>query len=406
MNKLKRIICVLISLFIVITFTSCDKDGSDESIIDTPSSSQTSKDETNNETNNNENNFISLNKEYFSHYEWYKDSSVMLVRSEYSDVTLDESDSEKYPLLAKTLLETSTMRKRTMEEEKDNFIAFAIEQYENDNESFSTFVSTLDVQVRRADSVVVSILEDYATESSRAFSGYNYDTERGKMIALNDVVTDASKIPATFEKEIMTRIGAEEPFGNTAVIDYFNNTSQEDLSWTLDYNGLTFYFSAGAIAPTNFGVQIVTVTFAEHPDLFNQKYTVVPDEYVVSLPVSAPFYTDAVGDERVDEIIVSGNRDDDTKFYNTISLNSEASVYETKWFSYIEPYYVKTADKKSYICVFNVNNEEQGKDFILNVYELENGSIKLLSTTKTGLDSKGENIFALPTNPKKLLSGK
>ena len=401
MNKLKRIICVLISLFIVITFTSCDKDGSDESIIDTPSSSQTSKDETKNDIK-----LISLNKEYFYHYEWYKDSSVMLVRSEYSDVTLDESDSEKYPLLAKTLLETSTMRKRTMEEEKDNFIAFAIEQYENDNESFSTFVSTLDVQVRRADSVVVSILEDYATESSRAFSGYNYDTQSGKMIALNDVVTDASKIPATVEKEIMTRIGAEEPFGNTAVIDYFNNTSQEDLSWTLDYNGLTFYFSAGAIAPTNFGVQIVTVTFAEHPDLFNQKYTVVPDEYVVSLPASAPFYTDTVGDKRVDEIIVSGECDDDTKFYHTISLNSEASVYETKWFSYIEPYYVKTADKKSYICVFNVNNEEQGKDFILNVYESENGSIKLLSTTKTGLDSKGENIFALPTNPKKLLSDK
>ena len=257
MNKLKRIICVLISLFIVITFTSCDKDGSDESIIDTPSSSQTSKDETKNDIK-----LISLNKEYFSHYEWYKDSSVMLVRSEYSDVTLDESDSEKYPLLAKTLLETSTMRKRTMEEEKDNFIAFAIEQYENDNESFSTFVSTLDVQVRRADSVTVSILEDYATESSRAFSGYNYDTQSGKMLTLNDVVTDVSKIPATVEKEIMSRIGAEEPFGNTAVIDYFNNTSQEDISWTLDYNGLTFYFRAGAIAPTNFGVQLVTVTFA------------------------------------------------------------------------------------------------------------------------------------------------
>ena len=99
MNKLKRIICVLISLFIVITFTSCDKDGSDESIIDTPSSSQTSKDETKNDIK-----LISLNKEYFSHYEWYKDSSVMLVRSEYSDVTLDESDSEKYPLLAKRII--------------------------------------------------------------------------------------------------------------------------------------------------------------------------------------------------------------------------------------------------------------------------------------------------------------
>ncbi len=399
MDKLKRILCVLLSFCIVIGFASCEKGNPDENVTDTPSTTQTSNENTKDEIK-----ALSLNKEYISHYEWYEETSIMLVRSEYSDVTLDKSMEKQYPLLAKTLSETSAMRKRAMEDEKDNYISFATEEFEKDSENFSTYVSTLDVQVRRADSIAVSILEDYGTEGSRSFNGTNYDTESGKELGLADVFVDTSKISSTVEKEILSRIGEDEATGDTAVIEYFKNTPEDSITWTLDYNSVTFYFNAGDIAPTNFGVQVVNVTFAEYPDLFNGKYTVVPDEYIVSLPVSAPFYTDAVGDNETYEIVVSGDYDEETKFYHAISINAETSEYETEWFSYIEPYYVKTANGRSYICVFSVNNEEEGKEFKLSVYELKKGKAKLLSTSKTGLDCKGENIFALPTNPSELLS--
>ncbi len=399
MNKLKRIVCVLLSLCIIIGFASCKRDNPDENVTDTPSTAQTSDENTKDEIK-----VLSLNKEYISHYEWYEDTSTMLVRSEYSDVTLDKSMEKQYPLLAQKLLETSAMRKRTMEDEKDNHISFATEEFEKDSEAFSTYVSTLDVQVRRADGIAVSILEDYSTKDSRSFNGINYDTESGKELGLADVFTDVSKISATVEKEIMHRIDEDEPFGDTAVSEYFKNTPEDSITWTLDYNGVTFYFNAGDIAPTNFGVQVVTVTFAEYPDLFNEKYTVVPDEYIVSLPVSAPFYTDAVGDNETDEIVVLGDYDEETKFYHAISINSEISEYETEWFSYIEPYYVKTANGRSYICVFSVNNEEEGKEFTLSVYELQSGRAKLLSVSNTRMECKGENVFALPTNPSELLS--
>lgn len=400
MDKLKRILCVLLSLCIVIGFASCKKDNPDENVTDTSSTTQASDEN----TKDDELKVLSLNKEYISHYEWYEDTSTMLVRSEYSDVILDKSMEEQYPLLAKTLADTSAMRKRAMEDEKDNFIALATDDFESDSVNFSTYVSALDVQVRRADGIAVSILEDYITEDSRSFNGISYDTESGKELVLADVFTDVSKISATVEKEVMSRIGEDEPFGDTAVIEYFKNTPEDSITWTLDYNGVTFYFNAGDIAPTNFGVQVVTVTFAEYSDLFNEKYTVVPDEYIVSLPVSAPFYTDITGDKKVEELTASGDYDEDTKFYHTISINSENSEIEAEWFSYIEPYYVKTADGKSYLCVFSVNNEEEGKEFTLSVYELENCKAKLLSTSKTGLECKGENVFALPTNPAELVS--
>ena len=394
MNKLKRIICILLTLCFTVALTSCGEKTPQEV---TPS-------ETTENVENKKISVLSLDKEYIFDCRWSWDDSAILVRSNYTDVTLDKSMEKDYPLLTKVLSETSVMRKRAMEEEKDNLISVAIEEFANNSVDFSTYLSALDVQVRRADSVAVSILEDYGTEGSRSFNGINYDTESGKELGLADIFIDTSKISATVEKEVMSRIGEDEPFGDTAVGEYFKNTPDDSITWTLDYNGVTFYFNPGDIAPTNFGVQVVTITFAEYPDLFNEKYTIVPDEYVVSLPVSAPFYTDAVGDNETDEIVVSGYYDEDIEFYHTISINAETAEFEAEWFSYIEPYYVRTADGKSYLCVFSVNNEEEGKDFTLSVYELKNGKAKLLSTSKTGLDCKGENIFALPTNPAELVS--
>ena len=200
MNKLKRISCVLFSFCLIISFVSCRKDNADEDVSDDSSIVQTADNITNNEIK-----LLSVNKEFVSHYEWCEDFSELLVKSEYSDVTLDKSVEEKYPTLAKKLSETSAMRKRLMEDEKDNFIAFANEEIKRDSEAFSTYVSTLDVQVRRADSVVVSILEDCYSDGRRAFNGINYDTESGKELALSDVFTDTSNIASAVEKELMSR---------------------------------------------------------------------------------------------------------------------------------------------------------------------------------------------------------
>ncbi len=398
MDKLKRIIGILLVLCFIVAFTSCGEDSPQE--VTPNETTQTAENEISEEIT-----VLSLNKEYISHYEWYEDHPEMLVRSEYTDVTLDKSMEKKYPLLAKALTETSVMRKRAMEEEKDNFIVTATEEFLNDSEAFSTYVSTLDVQVRRADSVAVSIVEDYNSETDRAFNCLNYDTESGKLLALSDVVTDIVMLPSIVEKVIMSRIGEEEPFGKTAIPDYFKNTSEEDITWVLEYNGITFYFEPGAVAPTNLGVQIVTVTFAEYPDLFSEKYTAVPDAYIVSLPLSSPFFTDLTGDNRADELTVTGNYDPDGRYYYTLGINSENSSYEVDWFSYdLNPYYARTADGDSFLYVFSEESEEEDRQMILSVFSLKNGEIKQVSETDTDVLYKGNNVFSVPTDPDMLIS--
>lgn len=397
MIKFKKNISILLTLCFVIAMTSCGENTPQE--VTPEETTLTVGSETENDIE-----ILQLNKEYISHYEWYEDYPTMLVRSEYTDVTLDKSLEKKYSLLANALSETSIMRKRTMEEEKDNLLSFATEEFMNDGEAFSTRVSTLDVKVRRADSVAVSLLEDYATESSRSFSGYNYDTESGKLLTLSDVVKDTSKLPEAAEKTLMTRIGEEEPFGETAVRDYFKNVSEEDISWTLDYNGITLYFNPGAVAPTNFGNQTITLTFAEYPGLFKEKYASVPEAYTVSLPLSVPFFTDITGDMKTDEFTVSGDYDSDGRNYTTMAVSTDKSEYEDEWFSYgLDPYYVKTADGNSYLYIFSLNSEDETRESTLSVFELKNGEAELLGTSEIGLANKGNKVFALPTDPENIL---
>lgn len=397
MDKFKKIIGILITLCFVVAFTSCGEKSPQE--ITQNETTQTAETETSEEIT-----VLLLNKEYISHYERYEDYPEMLVRSEYSDVTLDKSMEKKYPLLAKALTETSVMRKRTMEEEKDNFIVTATEEFLSDSEAFSTYISMLDVLVRRADSVAVSIVEDYNSETDRAFNCLNYDTESGKTLTLSDVVTDIEKLPAIVEKEVTSRIFQGDSDVETAIPEYFKNTPEEDITWVLEYNGITFYFEPGAVAPTNFGTQTATVAFEEYPDLFKEKYTAVPNAYMVGMPLSVPFFTDITGDKRADELTVSGNYDHDGRYYYTLGIKSESSSYEVDWFAYaLNPYYVKTADGDSFLYVFSEESEAENRQTTLCVFSLENGEIKPVSETDMGLLYRGNNVFALPTDPDNLL---
>ncbi|MBR2885295.1 MAG: DUF3298 domain-containing protein, partial [Clostridia bacterium] len=243
------------------------------------------------------------------------------------------------------------------------------------------------------------------SETDRAFNCLNYDTESGKLLALSDVVTDIEKLPAIVEKEVTSRIWQGESDIETAIPDYFKNTPEEDITWVLEYNGITFYFRPGAVAPTNFGIQTATVTFAEHPDLFNKKYTAVPNAYTVSLPLSVLFYTDLTGDGRSEELVVSGNYDPDDRFYYTLGVYSESSDYEVDWFSYdLNPYYVKTADGDSFLYVFSEESETEDRQMILCVFSLKNGEIKQISETDTDMLYKGNNVFTVPTDPDILIS--
>ena len=287
---MKKILVLTLLLCFMGTFAACkglipetQTSGVSENVVDNTSEKET---EAIQEDSSNESEevvelpqVLSLAQTYTTRYEWQND--IWVLYSEYSNIIMWEN-AEQYPEMDGTLSEIEGMQTRTMDDEADNIISFVQEIMDVNATDFETQVSTLDVQVRRADSVVVSLLSDsYADygfiEDFRGMWGSNYDVQTGEQLLLSDVVLDMEPIPGIVLKELNNHIWAGDFYSETVVAEYFRNTSENDISWTLDYNGVTFYFGDGELSEPGNGGQTATVSFREYPELFNEKYMNVPE---------------------------------------------------------------------------------------------------------------------------------
>lgn len=142
--------------------------------------------------------------------------------------------------------------------------------------------------IMRADTTAVSVL-DYRTSyrggphGSTVYSGLNYDTETGEALALTDIVTDENAFLAAL-KSGLDRAYSDSTDALTEKDSFFSSLgSIDDLVWTMDSEGVTVCFNTGDLGAYAAGAQQVTLYFDENPSLFQKKYTVVPEGYVIPL---------------------------------------------------------------------------------------------------------------------------
>ena len=324
---------------------------------------------------------LSLQKQLYSLYDW--DDDALLVQSEFSHVTLWQNDAAKYPKLAEALNQTANMVKRSMEDEYDNLCATAREELPWAGE---TSVSTLGIQVRRADSVVLSLLSDSYSdygwiEDFRGMHGTNYDAQTGLELALNDVVDVNNDLADAVANELNSHQWAGDFDYRDAVQAYFANTPYDGFSWTLDYNGVTFYFADGDLEEPGNGEKTATVSFTQYPELFNEKYMAVPAAYMVELPLDSSFFTDLDGDGDLEELNITGYFDSDVGMYTKFGIYADADGsyhYEDCFASGFIPYYVKTAEgHHHYLYLFCEQDEGSGSIpmMLLVVFDVSGGRL-------------------------------
>ena len=323
-------------------------------------------------------NILKLNKKELYDYEWSEEYGMALTELEFSTIHLAGEDAERYPELAKALSKECDLYEVNMLEEHDILTENAKEMLlSGETDGFSPLVNRLDVHVRRADEVVLSILYDSyyyngMNDGRRSFWGGNYDTETGSELHLPDVVTDIDKFAETVETELFDTIGADVIYSDTVIEDYFKEYGADGTHWTLEYNGVTVYFDEGEIAGSGFGAINLTIEFAEYPELFKEKYIAVPETYIVGLPIKSTFYTDLDGDGHADEISVVDSYDEENDYYATLYIYVPEVYYAESFWAYAcEPYYVKTTDGKNYMYVCT----ELETQMYLHVYEITNSTI-------------------------------
>ena len=326
-------------------------------------------------------------KNFSQSTEW--DGEILLAVNEYSDAVLSEAAAGAYPALADTLTRTHGAVERADADEFESLLTLAKDELTLlGADSFVTKESTLDVQIRRADSIAVSLLSDsylvYGKINDRGVIGTTYDTETGKELAVTDVIRDMSEIPAIVKKELSSHTWTGDFSSESAVEDYFRDTPAEGISWTLDYNGVTFYFGNGDIAELGHNGRLAaTVSFAEYPNLFEPKYMTAPAAYIAELGLNHPFYTNLDGDTALEELTVTPFRADSGFEYASFGIYTDTDAYFSEFAANTayrtggyHPYYVKTSDDRHYLYVFADSSALASNDTQLRVIDLTGGACK------------------------------
>ncbi len=338
-----------------------------------------------------------------------EDTYYTLIQESHPVVFLCNGDENEFSKLAESLEEDNKAQKENqltfIDENKD----YVINYYNANREYYSVHKSTVKPFVRRADTVVTSILYygyEYlgGAHGNYYYHGKNYDTGTGKELGLSDVVTDKEKLAAAVE-ELFEKHWSD--IDENA--DIKELIAEENLiSWTLDYNGITVYFMPYSIASYAAGAPTVTVSNEEYPDVLKEKYKEVPDSYGIELVSHAPFYYDVTGDGNVDKIYSSATTTD-YEYTGNISINiNEMSYSEDEHFYDSNAVFVHNKDGKNYIY-FEITMENDYKEILC--YDLSYGVQNVGRITggfKSTYHEGDDNVYTheVLTNPKSFYLGR
>ncbi len=168
--------------------------------------------------------------------------------------------------------------------------------------SFPAFENYGDIYVRRADSLVVSLLEfGYSymggVHGMYGYTGKTFDTYTGKEMQLTDIFTSPTAMTNAIKQQLMfdyPKASFQESNGSgmREMVDQLAKDGH--LLWTMDPRGVTFYFNPYILGSYAEGVFTTTLLYSERPDIFkHSQYTGAikwraPQAYCMEIPGYLP----------------------------------------------------------------------------------------------------------------------
>lgn len=263
-------------------------------------------------------------------------------------------DAAKYPAVATVFRSLKTLRDKKSEETVTNLAATAEELKQYANETNVSCYDTTGYFVQRADNHIISMRCNWNVNTgsihpSNVVTGQNFSTETGAMLSLSEVVTDVEKIRALVKQKL------SEKYGDWLFEEWeslYDETETDSFAWTMDYDGLTFYFSPYELSFYAAGVLTVDINFAEEPALFRDVYITAPEQGWASAVTFHSFMElDGVNGTKDTFLIgLSKAEWDDFQLKLEIEKNGR-NILEYEMYAYEYKAYLATVADKNYLFV-------------------------------------------------------
>lgn len=229
-------------------------------------------------------------------------------------------------------------------------------------ETVFPYTRTVKLYMPRADGRAVSILVRETEYSGGAqeligYRSYNFDSRTGRALKLENVVGDASLLPALLETALTEKYPKAEFYSLPDSLAGFMGENGAEFAWTLDYQGLSFYFAPYELAPYEEGSFSVSLRFDEHSGLASTYYTLTPHSFAIPLVEGECLGYDMDGNGIADVISVRGvkSKNGDRLESLAISVNGKQSSVNVNIQDF-EAYVAHTGPGKNFLIINAVNS--------------------------------------------------
>lgn len=339
----------------------------------------------------------------------------------YKGVILSQEDASKYPKLAEALLDNRDDRLENLREEYELFLDNRETALQEDF-LYQVWGKETTVVVR-ADEKVVSLKASFQNYGGGAHeyygnTGMTYDIVTGEELDLTDVVVDEGRFKTVLVEEMLENCfphdeESDEEYRRNAIETYLEEHEDlgedDDYSWVLGYEGVTIYFNPYSLFSYADGMQVVNISFAEYPELFDSSYTNTPDRYVTEISMCEPLQVDLDGDGKMNSLELIGSPDENGNYtYGHLLISKDDQSTEKEVYFYTaDAYLVKAAEGKYALYVFGSTDNDYRYPVICMLEEevtmLEDG-YQMAPAVIPVLTGQEEEVFTeIFTNPDSVL---
>ncbi|MBP5159287.1 MAG: DUF3298 domain-containing protein [Lachnospiraceae bacterium] len=311
-------------------------------------------------------------------YDGVYQEGTTLSRVIFPTIFLDDEDAAAFPQLAKTF-ETFTQERVNIAEDTKDRLADEKRKFMEEETWAGEYFDEAELRVARADSSVVSIVESssyYAggVHDMYGDSGYVYNSESGKLLGLEEVVTDRGKLGELICEAVEDRYEDVLFFKGEELKNIISEqTANGMLKWYVDYTGLVAIFNPYELASFADGILTVVIPYDGNETLFDAKLLEMPESYSYSLKQYQRNYYDVGDDGKVDEIILQSTRNEYNDIESfSITVNGNTQVEDTYCLSF-DAYLFRVAENDTDILMIIAGAENDYET--LYTYRLTAGGV-------------------------------
>ena len=242
------------------------------------------------------------------------------------------------------------------------------------------FMLEEEICVRRSDQEVLSFVETGSSYTGGAhgvrwYTTHNLDAASGREISLNDVIKDQSLLQETLKEELQKKYKDEILFEDLDenIKTILEGTGDSKQAWTLDPQGITFYYSNYDIAPYAAGTQNVTILYSSHENLFTDRYHPLKGEgYISGLFDYDNFSVDTDGNGEAESISVINHYGDDGETIEGFDVTAgDQTVTVNDLYAFdTDLYTVHTSYGKTFLYIWC---SEESDWMTLHLYDISSG---------------------------------